>query len=206
MSEKFTSNTDKVCYGIGRQFGDQFANNPFKDLNVEAIQQGLSDAINKVESAIPEAELEAAFAAVNEGLEAEKQADAQSVIDDGVSYLENNQKREEIIVTETGLQYEIIEKGEGEVPNADSHISAHYKGCLIDGTQFDSSYDRGEPMGFPVKGVIAGWTEALQIMPVGSKWKLHIPQELAYGLQGAGDLIPAGAALVFDIELLEITG
>jgi FKBP-type peptidyl-prolyl cis-trans isomerase FklB len=205
MSDKFTSATDKVCYGIGRQFGDQFASNPFKEINVEAIQAGLADAINKVASQVPEAELEAAFAEVNESLEAEKQAGAQSIIDEGIAYLEENKKREEIQVTDSGLQYEIITKGDGDVPAEANVIKAHYNGFLIDGTKFDSSYDRGEPLDIPVKGVIPGWTEALLLMPVGSKWKLHIPQELAYGLAGAGE-IPPGAALIFDIELLDIVG
>ncbi len=106
-------------------------------------------------------------------------------------------------MTDSVLQYETIPKGDGEIPKDTNVIKAHYNGFLIDGTKFDSSYDRGEPLDIPVKGVIPGWTEALQIMPVGSKWKLHIPQELAYGLSGAGE-IPPGAALVFDIELLDI--
>ena len=205
MSEKFSKVTDKVCYGIGRQFGDQFANNPFKEINIDAIQAGLADAINKAPSQIPEAELEAAFEEVNETIEAEKKVGAQSIIDEGIAYLDENKKREEIQVTESGLQYEIITKGDGEVPSDTNVIKAHYNGFLIDGIKFDSSYDRGEPLDIPVKGVIPGWTEALQLMPVGSKWKLHIPQELAYGLSGAGE-IPPGAALVFDIELLEIVG
>ncbi len=205
MSDKFISATDKVCYGIGRQFGDQFASNPFKEINIEALQAGLADAINKVASQVPEAELEAAFAEVNESLDAEKQAGAQGIIDEGIAYLEENKKRKEIQVTDSGLQYEIITKGDGDVPVEANVIKAHYNGFLIDGTKFDSSYDRGEPLDIPVKGVIPGWTEALLLMPIGSKWKLHIPQELAYGLQGAGE-IPPGAALVFDIELLDIVG
>ena len=205
MSEQFTTSTDKVCYGIGRQIGDQLASNPMKDINVEAVQIGLADAIYKIASPIPEAELEAAFAEVNGGLEAEKKEGAQGVIDEGIAYLEENKKREEITVTDSGLQYEIITKGDGDVPAEANVIKAHYNGFLLDGTKFDSSYDRGEPLDIPVKGVIPGWTEALLLMPVGSKWKLHIPQELAYGLSGAGD-IPPGAALVFDIELLEIVG
>ena len=203
MSKKFTTPTDKVCYGIGRQFGDQFSSNPFKEINIEALQAGLADAINKIPSQIPEAELEAAFAEVNEGLEAEKKAGAKDVINAGIAYLNENKKRSEIHVTDSGLQYEIIKKGDGEVPTDMNVIKAHYSGFLIDGTKFDSSYDRGEPLDIPVKSVIPGWTEALLLMPVGSKWKLHIPQELAYGLSGAGE-IPAGAALIFDIELLEI--
>jgi len=205
MSEKFITDTDKVCYGIGRQFGDQFANNPFKDLNIEAIKEGLTDAINKVPSQIPQEELEAAFAEINKGLEADAQSHAQSSIDEGIAYLVENEKRDEINVTESGLQYEVIEMGDGPLPSEGSTIKAHYKGSLIDGRTFDSSYDRGEPSEFPVMGVIPGWTEALQLMPVGSKWKLHIPQDLAYGLQGAGNMIPPGATLIFDIELLEIT-
>ena len=205
MSEKFTSSTDKVCYGIGRQMGAQLASNPFGEINIEAVQAGLADAITSAPSQIPEDQIEAAFAEINKEIEEKVQEGAKQTIVDGETYLAENAKRAEITVTDSGLQYEVLEEGTGEIPTQASTIKAHYKGTLIDGTTFDSSYDRGEPSEFPVTGVIPGWTEALQLMPVGSKWKLHIPYELAYGLQGAGNMIPGGAALVFDIELVSIS-
>ena len=204
MSEKFENTIDKVCYGIGRQMGEQLANNPFGEINIEAIQVGLADAINQVKSQIPEDQIEAAFIEINKAVEAKAQQGAKQDIANGEAYLAENAKRDEVTVTESGLQYEILEEGTGAIPTSANTIKAHYNGALIDGTKFDSSYDRGEPSEFPVTGVIAGWTEALQLMPVGSKWKLHIPHELAYGLQGAGNMIPGGAALVFDIELVDI--
>ena len=115
-----------------------------------------------------------------------------------------NAKREGVISLESGLQYEILNEGNGQIPTIEDNITAHYHGTLIDGTVFDSSVDRGEPASFPVNGVIAGWTEALQIMPVGSKWKLYVPFELAYGERGAGQLIGPYSTLIFEVELLSI--
>ena len=129
---------------------------------------------------------------------AEKQA--------GAKFLAENKSRAGITTTESGLQYEIITKGTGPVPTLGDTISAHYRGALLNGKEFDNSYNRGEPLSIPVAGVIPGWTEALQLMPVGSKWKLYIPSELAYGDYGAGSDIPGGATLVFDIELMGING
>ena len=107
-------------------------------------------------------------------------------------------------VTESGLQYEVLVEGNGEIPTSDKQVRVHYHGTLTDGTKFDSSVERGQPAEFPVTGVIKGWVEALQMMPVGSKWKLYIPQDLAYGERGAGAAIPPFAALVFEVELLDI--
>ena len=127
-----------------------------------------------------------------------------AAIEEGEKFLAENAKREEVQVTESGLQYEVVSAGDGEVPTAESTIRAHYHGTLIDGSVFDSSYDRGQPAEFPVGGVIKGWTEALQIMPVGSKWRLYVPHNLAYGEQGAGGAIAPYSTLVFDIELLDV--
>ena len=121
-----------------------------------------------------------------------------------VAYLEENAAREGVVVTETGLQYEILEAGEGAKPGAEDMVEVHYRGTLADGTEFDSSYGRGEPVTFGVNQVIPGWTEALQMMPVGSKWKLAIPSDLAYGAGGAGQVIGPNQALVFEVELLSI--
>ncbi|MDB5253072.1 MAG: FKBP-type peptidyl-prolyl cis-trans isomerase [Flaviaesturariibacter sp.] len=122
----------------------------------------------------------------------------------GLKFLSENKKKPGIITTASGLQYEIITKGTGPIPAASDTISAHYRGTLLNGKEFDNSYQRGQPLTIPVSGVIRGWTEALQLMPVGSKWKLYIPSELAYGEYGAGQDIPGGATLVFEVELLGI--
>ena len=122
----------------------------------------------------------------------------------GAKFLAENKKRAGIMETATGLQYEVITKGSGPVPALSDTISAHYKGTLLNGFEFDNSYKRGEPLSIPVSGVIPGWTEALQLMPVGSKWKLYIPSNLAYGDYGAGADIPGGSTLIFEIELLGI--
>ncbi len=131
-----------------------------------------------------------------------KQAKAAAA--DGEAFLKDNALRPEVNVLESGLQYEIITEGTGEIPTAASQVRVHYHGELTDGTVFDSSVSRGQPAEFPVTGVIKGWVEALQLMPVGSKWKLYIPQDLAYGERGAGAAIPPFAALVFEVELLDI--
>jgi FKBP-type peptidyl-prolyl cis-trans isomerase len=120
-------------------------------------------------------------------------------------FLSKNREKEGITVTPSGLQYEVIKMGNGAKPTSESIVKVHYTGTLIDGTKFDSSVDRGEPAQFPVSGVIPGWTEALQLMPVGSKFKIYLPQNLAYGANGAGNLIRPFSTLIFDVELLEIT-
>jgi FKBP-type peptidyl-prolyl cis-trans isomerase len=122
----------------------------------------------------------------------------------GAKFLEENKKKPGVITLPSGLQYEIITKGTGAVPKATDTVKANYMGSLIDGQEFDNSYKRGEALTIPVGGVIRGWTEALQLMPVGSKWKLYIPSDLGYGDRGAGGSIPGGAALIFEIELLDI--
>jgi len=125
-------------------------------------------------------------------------------IDQNVAFLENNKTKPGIIVTPSGLQYEVIRMGTGEKPTRDSQVKVHYVGTLIDGKEFDSSVKRNEPAQFPVTGVIPGWTEALQLMPVGSKFRLFIPENLAYGARGAGDIIMPYSTLIFEVELLEI--
>ena len=121
-------------------------------------------------------------------------------------YLEENAKRDEVTVTESGLQYEVVTEGDGETPDASSTVRVHYHGTLINGTTFDSSYERGQPAEFPVGGVIKGWTEALQLMKAGSKYRLYVPHDLAYGEQGAGAAIAPYSTLIFDVELLDVLG
>lgn len=139
-------------------------------------------------------------------LEREEQMvlEAQKNAEEGAAFLAKNATREGVIVLPSGLQYEIITQGTGPKPKLTDHIRSHYHGTLLDGTVFDSSIDRGEPVVFRVDQVIPGWTEALQLMPVGSKWRLFIPSSLAYGAEGAGEIISGGETLLFDIELLEI--
>ncbi|KLU17744.1 peptidylprolyl isomerase, partial [Proteus mirabilis] len=136
-----------------------------------------------------------------EAVRQERQAE---LADAGKIFLEENVKNEGVQVTESGLQYKVLTAGEGAIPARTDHVRVHYTGRLIDGTVFDSSVQRGQPAEFPVNGVIAGWIEALTLMPVGSKWELYIPYQLAYGERGAGAAIPPFATLVFEVELLEI--
>ncbi|KZZ53060.1 FKBP-type peptidyl-prolyl cis-trans isomerase, partial [Oleiphilus sp. HI0123] len=195
----------KASYGVGLQMGQQLAN-VFNGLSLEAAIAGINDAFSGKGPQIPGEEINAAFQVIQTQVEAEKQEQAKKFAGEGEAFLAENAKRDEVTVLESGLQYEVITAGEGDIPTAESVVSTHYRGTLIDGKQFDSSYDRGEPAQFPVGGVIAGWTEALQQMKVGSKWKLYIPYHLAYGEAGAGADIGPYQALVFDIELLEIVG
>lgn len=122
--------------------------------------------------------------------------------EDGEKFLAENAKKEGVQTTSSGLQYQVIKQGEGAKPSANNAVTVHYKGTFIDGKTFDSSYDRGESISFPLKGVIAGWTEGLQLMPIGSTYRFFIPYKLAYGERGAGGAIPPFAALIFDVELL----
>jgi FKBP-type peptidyl-prolyl cis-trans isomerase FklB len=192
-----------VSYGIGRQLGGQLRDNPPPGVSLEAILVGLTDAFRGHESRVSEEELNASFKVIREIMQAEQQAKAEAAAGAGRAYLAENAKRGEVTTTESGLQYEVLNSGDGAKPAGDSTVRVHYHGTLTDGTVFDSSYNRGEPAEFPVNGVIPGWTEALQLMTAGSKWRVHVPSELAYGAQGVGS-IPPHSVLVFDVELLEV--
>ena len=193
----------RVSYGIGRQLGDQIRDNPPPGVSLDAVIAGLSDAFQGLESRVDGAALSASFRVIRERMQAEAQAKAEAAAGAGRAYLEENAKREGVTVLASGLQYEVLVAGEGAKPSAEDTVRTHYHGTLIDGTVFDSSYDRGQPAEFPVGGVIAGWVEALQLMNAGSKWRLHVPSELAYGGQAVGS-IPPHSVLVFDVELLDI--
>ncbi|WP_018275238.1 FKBP-type peptidyl-prolyl cis-trans isomerase [Teredinibacter turnerae] len=208
MTDKPTlsSNEEIASYGIGRQVGDQIASNAFSGIVPEAVAQGLVDSLKGAALAIPGEEINKAFQALQSRIQAEEAEKAKKFAAEGEAFLAENAKKEGIVVTESGLQYEILSAGDGEKPALTSKVKTHYHGTLIDGTVFDSSVNRGQPAEFPVNGVIAGWTEALQMMPVGSKWRLYVPYQLAYGERGAGGAIGPYAALVFEVELLEITG
>ncbi|WP_271410692.1 FKBP-type peptidyl-prolyl cis-trans isomerase [Pseudomonas sp. Q1-7] len=193
----------RVSYGIGRQLGDQIRDNPPPGVSLDAVLAGLSDAFQGLESRVDGAALSASFRVIRERMQAEAQAKAEAAAGAGRAYLEENAKRADVTVLPSGLQYEVLVAGEGAKPSAEDTVRTHYHGTLIDGTVFDSSYDRGQPAEFPVGGVIAGWVEALQLMNTGSKWRLYVPSELAYGGQAVGS-IPPHSVLVFDVELLDI--
>ncbi|GAA4876199.1 FKBP-type peptidyl-prolyl cis-trans isomerase [Ferrimonas pelagia] len=200
----FDSIEQKVSYGVGRQMGEQLSSQSFEGVDIAAVQAGLADAMNGVDSAVAQEELQEAFAVISQRMQEAAAAKAKEAAAEGDAFLAENAKRDDVTVTESGLQIEVLTQGEGEKPTAESTVRCHYHGTFTDGRVFDSSVERGQPADFPVGGVIAGWTEALQTMPVGTKVKLYIPHNLAYGEQGAGGAIPPFAALVFEVELLEI--
>jgi FKBP-type peptidyl-prolyl cis-trans isomerase FklB len=200
----FDTIEQRVSYGVGRQLGDQLRNNPFKEFDITAVQAGIADALAEASSQVSEEDLNEAFSVVSKKLQELEQAAAKEASAEGEKFLAENAKREEVTVTESGLQYEVITTGEGEKPSAESTVSVHYHGTFANGDVFDSSVERGQPAEFPVNGVIPGWTEALQLMTEGSKWKLTIPYDLAYGERGSQGAIPPYATLVFDVELLSI--
>lgn len=198
------SHEQKVSYGIGLQMADQILGNAFEGLDIELVIQGLRDLANNADIRVSNEALSKSFQIVSQkqqALAAEKHEKAAEL---GKLFLQDNGKRDDVTQTKSGLQYEILNEGQGEKPKANSTVRVHYHGMLIDSTVFDSSVERGEPAEFPVGGVISGWTEALQLMPVGSKWRLFIPHELAYGERGAGAAIAPFSTLIFDVELLDI--
>ena len=201
MSDNFSTGAEKASYGIGLQMGEQLKANPFEGLNLNSVFEGMKDAYagNDFQVEIPE--IQAAFEKINTEIQARREEEAKVLAAEGIAFLEENAKRPEITVTESGLQYEVLATGEGEKPTAESTVRVDYHGTLINGTVFDSSYERGQPAEFPVGGVIKGWTEALQMMPEGTKWRIYVPHELAYGERGAGAAIAPFSTLVFDVEL-----
>ncbi len=204
MSQKFTTVETQASYGIGLQMGQQLLTNPFEGLDIEAVQAGLADAFNQLPAQVDNQALGAAFNEIHTRMQAAKAEQSKAVIEAGDQFLADNAKRDEVTVTESGLQFEVLADGDGETPTAASTVRTHYHGTLIDGTVFDSSYERGQPAEFPVGGVIKGWTEALQMMKVGAKWRLYVPYQLAYGERGAGAAIGPYSTLIFDVELLDV--
>ncbi|MGL5430730.1 MAG: FKBP-type peptidyl-prolyl cis-trans isomerase [Vibrio sp.] len=205
MSEvTFETVEQKASYGIGLQMGQQLAGSGLEGLNVAAIAAGIATALVGEQPAISVDEINQALQTMHMRAEQAHQEAAKVAAAEGEAFLQDNALRSEVTVLESGLQYEVLVEGNGAIPTADKSVRVHYHGQLVDGTVFDSSVSRGQPAEFPVTGVIRGWIEALQLMPVGSKWKLYIPQDLAYGERGAGAAIPPFAALVFEVELLDI--
>ena len=192
---------DKISYALGLSIGNNFQNSGINNLQVEDFVKGPKDVLSEAQ---PEISYDEAKQVINdyfmnlqkERLELNKKA--------GEEFLNINKGKAGVVTLPSGLQYQVLKQGEGAKPAASDKVKCHYHGTLINGTVFDSSVQRGEPAVFGVSQVIPGWVEALQLMPVGSKWRLFIPSNLAYGEHGAGDAIEPNSALVFDVELLDI--
>ena len=201
------SDDQKASYAIGLDIGRNLLQVE-SHLDRAAFEAGVDDALAEREQRIPDEELQEVMAAfsqtIQEEAQAEMDAEATANAEAGQAYLEENGAREGVVTTESGLQYEVIEEGSGERPGPEDQATIHYRGTLIDGTEFDSSYARNEPATFPLSGVIAGFSEGLQLMPVGSHYRFVIPSELAYGLAGSPPAIGPNSTLVFEVELLEI--
>lgn len=191
----------KFSYALGMSISANLIQSGVKTVNPEAFITALKDVFSGVQPRIKPEEANQ----ILESFMAEAQAgEGNKNLEEGLAFLAENSKKEGVIELPSGLQYEVIKEGEGDLPTATDKVKCHYHGTLINGNVFDSSVDRGEPAEFPVNGVIQGWVEALQLMSVGSKWRLFIPSELAYGPQGAGAAIGPNTTLIFEVELLEI--
>ncbi len=201
------SEVKKVSYAMGLSLGDRFRIDKMSVDN-ESFNAGFSTGLEDGERLMTQEEIQLTMQTFQQQQQAKMAAEQQAVAErnkvEGDAFLAENSKREGVITTESGLQYKVLTAGEGKKPGAEDTVSVHYRGTLIDGQEFDSSYSRGTPAEFPVNRVIPGWTEALQLMPAGSKWELYIPSDLAYGPGGTGPLIGPNATLMFEVELLEI--
>ena len=192
---------DSVCYGLGVDIADNLKGQGLGDLNVEAMAKGLRDILNDSELAISK---EAVGPLLNEYMGQMQAEKAKEAAKEGEEFLAINATKKGVVTLESGMQYEVLSSGSGATPELNDKVTTHYTGTLIDGTVFDSSVERGQPASFPVSGVIKGWTEALQLMKEGDKWKLYIPYDLAYGDRGAGADIGPYSTLIFEIELISV--
>lgn len=197
----------RLSYGVALRMGERMVADGMT-MDVDAYALGMKDAFEGAEPRLTEEEITAEMMAFQERMQAEREAEQELLsagnAEAGAAFLAENAQREGVVVTDSGLQYEVIEAGTGASPGTDDQVEVHYRGTLIDGTVFDSSYDRGETVTFGVTQVIAGWTEALQLMQEGAKYKLYIPSDLAYGAGGAGQLIGPNSTLVFEVELIDV--
>jgi len=197
---------DKESYAMGYRMGESLKS-PGLEINVETLVGALRDSLGNAKPALSQEEMERALSDVQKRVTAARQkesaANADKNLADGKAFLEENKKKEGVRTLPSGLQYKVLVEGSGKSPKATDQVRVNYKGVLIDGTEFDSSYKRGTPATFPVKGVISGWTEALQLMKEGSKWQLFIPPNLGYGARAMGP-IPPNSTLIFEVELLNV--
>jgi len=198
---------DKISYIIGLDIGSNFKKQSI-DIDPDILLKGMKDALAGKKAALSEEEIRETKAAFQKEMKAKQEEIAKKLGEknkkEGEAFLAENKKKEGVKTLPSGLQYKVIKAGKGKKPNLTDTVKTHYKGTLIDGTEFDSSYRRGQPATFSVNGVIPGWTEALQLMEEGAKWQLFIPSHLAYGDRGAGHIIGPNATLIFEIELISI--
>lgn len=200
---------DKLSYSLGLGIGQQLKQMGLKDvLSVEDFKQSIIDVLEDNELKVKNTEAQQIvsqfFAEQEKKLNAEKAEQGKKALEEGRAFLENNASKPGVITTASGLQYEVLKEGNGKHPKATDQVRCHYEGTLIDGTVFDSSYQRNEPAVFGLNQVITGWTEGVQLMSEGAKYRFYIPYKLAYGEGGAGAMIPPFATLIFDVELLEV--
>ena len=205
-SAELKTPAQKASYGIGLSMGKNLSQEGMDDLDSQAVALGIEDALAKKDQRLTDEELMEAFGFLQARAQERMSALNDEAAKAGADFLVENAKRDGVQTTESGLQYEVVKKAEGAQPKVSDVVSVHYQGSLVDGSVFDSSIERGEPVEFPVGGVIPGWVEGLQLMKVGEKYKFYIPSELAYGAQSPTPAIPANSTLVFEVELLDIVG
>ncbi len=205
--DKFKTKQETLGYAIGMNIATNMLRQKV-DVDADQLAAGLQAILKGEKPVLSEEEMAKILTDYQQEMQmkqmAEAAADAAKNEKIAIDYLQNNGKKDGVVTLESGLQYKVIAAGSGTSPKAESTVEVHYRGTLLDGTEFDSSYKRGEPATFPVNGVIPGWTEALQLMSEGAKWQLVIPSGLAYGERGASPMIPPNAVLIFDVELLKI--
>ncbi|WP_193072842.1 FKBP-type peptidyl-prolyl cis-trans isomerase [Pseudomonas sp. FME51] len=203
---ELTTPIQQASYGIGLNMGQSLLQDGLDDIDTQALALGMQDALSGTEARVDEADLMTAFAELQTRAEERATTLNTETLEANTAFLAENAEREGVITTESGLQYEVIESGaaDGAQPKASDVVSVHYEGKLTDGTVFDSSLSRGEPVDLPVGGVIPGWVEALQMMRVGDKWKVTVPSDMAYGAGSPSPIIPPNSILVFEMELLGI--
>lgn len=200
-AQKLNNEIDSVSYSLGVNIGENIKTQ-FPDIDLKNFEAAIKDVLD--DNKKPSISGADAQKTIQEYFTKQQAIASESVVEEGRKFLAENSKKENVVTLESGLQYEVIKNGEGAKPTLNDQVTTHYHGTLIDGTVFDSSVERGEPASFPVSGVIKGWTEALQLMNVGSKWRLFVPYDLAYGERGAGPKIGPFTTLIFEVELISI--
>jgi FKBP-type peptidyl-prolyl cis-trans isomerase len=208
-NSEFTNNLDSISYSLGYFYGSSLANEGIDEFNYSNFLAGLQQAVEQQDPELDDNEMQIALQnfqmELQQRMDADREASAAENIAEGSRFLEENAGRDDVNVTDSGLQYRVIEEGNGVSPTEESTVRVHYRGTLINGEEFDSSYERGEPAEFPLNRVITGWTEGLQLMQVGSKYEFFIPSELGYGnTPPPGSVIEPGSVLIFEVELLEV--
>lgn len=199
--KKLTGELERFSYALGMSVASNLIKSGVKKINPELFLNAVNDTFT---GEIPKLLPKEANEILEKFMQEAGQGNSDNNLSEGIKFLEENKKRDGVIELPSGLQYEVIKQGDGDLPTTGDTVKCHYQGTLIDGTVFDSSVERGQPAELPVSAVIPGWIEALQLMPAGSKWRLYVPPELGYGEQGAGGVIQPNSTLIFEIELLEI--